>query len=111
MDNGPRIVISVELSTAMTEYLDAFKAAAAKLILHDVPNGARIGVTSFAGTNGKEEVPLTTISDELDSRQDIVEAIEGLSTAALEADCVGAGLDESLKVGNLTVFLPLWVGK
>ena len=99
MNNGPRVVISLELSNAMTEYLDGFKAAAAKFILHDVPNGARIGVTSFS-TSGKEEVPLTTISDEEDSRQDIVEAIEGLSTAPLEADCVGAGLSESLKVNK-----------
>ena len=99
MNNGPRVVISVELSSAMTEYLDAFKAAAAKFVLHDVPNDARVGVTSF-NTNGKEELPLTTIGDGDESRQEIVEAIEGLSTAALEADCVGAGLSESLKVGK-----------
>ena len=99
MNNGPRVVISVELSSAMTEYLDAFKAAAAKFVLHDVPNDARVGVTSF-NKNGKEELPLTTIGDGDESRQEIVEAIEGLSTAVLEADCVGAGLSESLKVGK-----------
>ena len=100
MNNGPRVVISVELANAMTEYLDAFKAAAAKFILHDVPNGARVGVTSFSSTAGSEDLALTTVGDEDDSRQEIVETIEGLSTAALEADCVGAGLSQSLQVGK-----------
>ena len=92
-------MISVELANAMTKYLDAFKAAAAKFILYDVPNGARVGVTSFS-TVENEDLALTTVGDEDDSRQEIVETIEGLSTVALEADCVGAGLSQSLQVGK-----------
>ena len=102
MNNGPRIVISVELSNEMTEYLDAFTAAAAKFVLHDVPEGARIGVTSFGTENeGNEELGLTTISDAdgSSSRQDIVDVIEGLSTPTTPGDCVGGGLNKSLEVG------------
>ena len=99
MDNGPRIVISVELTSSMAEYLDAFKEAAAKFVLYDVPEGARIGVTSF-NTEAKEELKLKTVSDDDDSRQNIVDAVEGLSTAAIDVDCVGDGLSESLEVGK-----------
>ena len=99
MNNGPRIVISVELTTSMAEYLDAFKEAAAKFVLYDVPEGARIGVTSF-NTEAKEELKLTTVSDDDDSRQTIMDAVEGLSTAAIEEDCVEKGLSESLEVGK-----------
>ena len=99
MDNGPRIVISVELTTPMAEYLDAFKEAAAKFILYDVPEGARIGVTSF-NTGAKEELKLKTVSDEDDSRQEMVDAVEGLSTAAIDVDCVADGLSKSLEVGK-----------
>ena len=100
MNNGPRVVISVELANAMTKYLDAFKAAAAKFILHDVPNGARVGVTSFSSTAGSEDLALTTVGDEDDSRQEIVDAVEGLSTAAIDVDCVADGLSKSLEVGK-----------
>lgn len=100
MNNGPRIVISVERTTPMAEYLDALKEAAAKFILYDVPEGARIGVTSFTDAEAKEELELTTVSDDDDSRQDIVDAVEGLSTASIEVDCVGKGLSKSLEVGK-----------
>ena len=93
-------MISVERTTPMAEYLDAFKEAAAKFILYDVPEGARIGVTSFTDAEAKEELKLTTVSDDDDSRQEIVDAVEGLSTAAINVDCVGKGLSESLEVGK-----------
>ena len=99
MDNGPRIVISVELTSSMADYLAAFKEAAAKFVLYDVPEGARIGLTSF-NTEAKEELKLKTVSDDDDSRQDIVDAVEGLSTSVLDVDCVGDGLSESLEVGK-----------
>ena len=97
MNNGPRIVISVELTSSMADYLDAFKEAAAKFVLYDVPEGARIGVTSF-NTEAKEELKLKTVSDGDDSRQEIVDAVQGLSTATIVVDCVGKGLSESLEV-------------
>ena len=100
MNNGPRIVISVELTTPMDDYLDALKEAAAKFVLYDVPEGARIGVTSFTDADGKEELKLTTVSDDDDSRQDIVDVVKGLSTASIQVDCVEKGLSESLEVGK-----------
>ena len=92
---GPRVIISVELSTAMTDFLEAFQEASVKWLLHDVPNGARVGVTSFDAV-GAEEQPLTTIDDT--SRQELSQTIQDLPTPSGPGDCVGGGLEKSLQV-------------
>ena len=91
------MIISVELSNGMTEFLEAFQEASEKWLLHDVPNGARVGVTSFDAA-GAEVQPLTTISDDDTSRQDLSLAIQELPAPSVSGDCVGDGLSKSLQV-------------